>query len=323
MFHTPVKNNALLDIMPLPTTPVPIDTLTQASSFDGASTSQSSSQPPQNDQRAISRVSVRPPPFWRENPALWFKQLESQFITSGITVSDTKFHTAVSALDTAVISQVSDLIMNPPAEGKYELLKQRLQERFADSEEQRFRKLLGNLDLGDRKPSHLWREMRELAGNNNLNEHILKSLWMQRLPTQSQAILSAEEGNTDRLLILADRIHDIFGAREVNAASAQEMQSPARQSPATQQTLIEQLTKNVGQLTKQIAAFTSNNQNQKPKARARSVSRSADKRSTDSRSSNSRTPSKETHANCWYHHRYGKDARKCIAPCKFNDVSEN
>lgn len=279
--------------------------------------------PPQNDHddlRRIARISVRPPPFWRENPALWFKQLESQFITNGITASDTKFHIAVSALDTAVISQVSDLVMNPPAQGKYELLKQRLQERFADSEEQRFRKLLSSVDLGDRKPSHLWREMRELAGNNNFNEQVLRSLWMQRLPTQSQAILSAEEGNMERILTLAYRIHEIFGSRQVAAVSVQApptltpKSSNNQQSPSSQQCAITQLCEQVSHLTTHIAELTGNSTNHSSRGRSRSTNRSE------------RTPSrgKTPHPNCWYHHRYGKDAKKCIKPCAYNNSpSEN
>ncbi|GFW60040.1 hypothetical protein TNCV_4864951 [Trichonephila clavipes] len=35
----------------------------------------------------IARVSVKVPPFWRGNPAIWFAQLEFLFINSGITQS--------------------------------------------------------------------------------------------------------------------------------------------------------------------------------------------------------------------------------------------
>lgn len=271
--------------------------------------SQQQQQPAQeiaNDFQQVARISVRPPPFWRENPALWFKQLESQFITNGITASDTKFHTAVSALDTAVIAQVSDVVMNPPVNGKYELLKQRLQERFADSEEQRFRKLIGDVHLGDKKPSHLWREMRELAGNNNYNEQMLRSLWMQRLPTQSQAILSAEDGNIDRMLTLADRVHEIFGTQSINAVAISHSPPPPPQLSA-----IEKLCEQVSQLTTQVAALSSrqNHHTTTYKPRSRSASRS------DDRSSRSNTPTATQL--CWYHRRFGIDANKCISPCNY------
>lgn len=44
--------------------------------------------PPANrqdiEQPNISRLSVKSPPFWKQNPQLWFCQIEGQFATSGI-----------------------------------------------------------------------------------------------------------------------------------------------------------------------------------------------------------------------------------------------
>lgn len=319
MLHrTPVKNT-LFDAMQDPPTMSAQTTASTADPTSSPSGSGSTQTRPQqqnhhelDDARQISRISVRPPPFWRENPALWFKQLESQFFTNGITVSETKFHIAVSALDTAIISQVSDIVMNPPLHEKYEQLKRSLQERFADSEEQRFRKLLGNLALGDKKPSHLWREMRELAGAN-YNEQMLRSLWMQRLPTQSQAILSAEVGAIERLLTLADRIHNIFGASEVNALTNQAPQpSSFSQNSSLRQGEFVELRDQIDQLTKQVASLTANKHHHRNRNRSRSATRS----------SRSKTPQTSTHKYCWYHHRFGNDATKCVSPCEFV-VSEN
>lgn len=160
----------------------------------------------------IARVAVRAPPFWKENPALWFRQLESQFFMNNIVSSETKYHIAVAALDTSVINQVSDVVMNPPAAQMYETLKDRLQERFAESDERRFKRLLNNIELGDKRPSHLWREMRELAGNR-LTDEFLRSLWLQRLPSQAQAILSSDDGDIPRLLTTADRIIEVLDVR--------------------------------------------------------------------------------------------------------------
>lgn len=165
--------------------------------------------PPAVAQQYISRVAVRAPPFWKENPALWFRQLESQFFMNGIVSSETKFHIAVAALDTEIINQVSDVVMHPPtANLMYESLKSRLQERFAESEERRFKKMLNKIEMGDKKPSRLWREMRELAGAG-IRDDFLLSLWLQRLPAQIQAILSTADGDVTRLLTMADRIHEV------------------------------------------------------------------------------------------------------------------
>jgi hypothetical protein len=47
----------------------------------------------------VDRVTVRVPPFWSNEPALWFSQLESQLALANVTADITKFHYVVSNLD--------------------------------------------------------------------------------------------------------------------------------------------------------------------------------------------------------------------------------
>ncbi|GBN16797.1 hypothetical protein AVEN_6293-1 [Araneus ventricosus] len=137
----------------------------------------------------VSRIAVKVPPFWRENPAIWFSRLESQFITSGIVQDSTKYHIVVASVETEILSQVSDIITSPPNDDMYKKLKERLINMFSDSEERRLKKLLQDVELGDKRPSMLLRQMRDLAGNR-VGDELLRSLWLQRLPTQMQAILT-------------------------------------------------------------------------------------------------------------------------------------
>lgn len=263
--------------------------------------------PSASGQQQIARISMRAPPFWKENPALWFIQLESQFVTNNITQSETKYHIAVAALETSIINQVSDVVLRPPAKEKYETLKNRLQERFAESEERRFKKLLGNIDLGDKLPSHLWREMRELAGEA-FDDDLLKTLWLKRLQPQTQAILSTSNENMTRLIAMADKIHEVIDNREVNAIS----QHPATPSPmmtSHKKTDFEMLCAQVSELTKQVAALTTSNG-----SRGRSQGRYQERTSSRSRQ---RSSSRQKRGQCWYHDRFGREAKKCLAPCSF------
>lgn len=257
-------------------------------------------------QLQIARISMRAPPFWKENPALWFLQLESQFITNGITSSDTKYHIAVAALETAIINQVSDVVLRPPPTHKYETLKTRLQERFAESEERRFKKLLGNIDLGDRLPSHLWREMRELAGEA-FDEDLLKSLWLKRLQPHAQAILSTSNENIARLLTMADKIHEVIDTRDVHsiAINSANLQPLATQSPKSD---FEKLCAQVSELTRQVSALsTSRNSRTRERSTSRYRQRSSSRHYKQGQ--------------CWYHDQFGPAAKKCLQPCSFK--SEN
>ncbi|XP_066585417.1 uncharacterized protein [Prorops nasuta] len=118
---------------------------------------------PINARGAIERVSVKLPQFCRDKPVIWFIQMEAQFATCGISQDLTQFHHAIQALDGTVLSEVSETVINPPAEGKYDTLKKKVLEEFQVSEEKRLRSLLNQTDLGNQRPSKMLRTMRELA----------------------------------------------------------------------------------------------------------------------------------------------------------------
>lgn len=123
----------------------------------------------------VGRISIRPPQFTREKPAIWFIQMEAQFATNGITQDLTKFYHAVQALDAAVLSQVSDIITNSPENGKYEALKAKILREFQDSEKKRLKTLLNRTELGDQRPSRLLKHIRDLA-EGRIPDEVLKSL---------------------------------------------------------------------------------------------------------------------------------------------------
>ena len=61
----------------------------------------------------IARISIKIPPFWHSHPELWSALIESQFATASITMKQTKYH-IVATIDSTILSQVSDIILNMP-----------------------------------------------------------------------------------------------------------------------------------------------------------------------------------------------------------------
>ena len=239
-----------------------------------------------------TRVSLRIPPFWKVNPHLWFCQVEAQFAMNSIVAEKRKYHAVVASIESEILSQVSDVILNPPETEEYTTLKRCLLERFADSEEQRLKRLITDLDLGDKRPSHLLREMKELAGPH-VNEGMVKSLWLQRLPQQAQAILSCSSEGLDKLSTLADKISEVTRPTEVYGIS-----NSGEVNPLQVQIL---------ELTKKVSELCNN--------RGRSTNKSRSK---------SRSFSKSNEKNiCWYHRKFNEKASKCISPCAFNKSSKN
>lgn len=129
--------------------------------------------------------SVRLPTFWKNRPRLWFIHLESEFNAYRVRSDDARYNAIVRHLDEEVMIAVADILEAPPATGKYDSLKKHLIKRFIDSQEKQLRTLLRGIELGDKKPSQLLREMKTLAGAE-ATEGLLRTLWLQRLPARIQ-----------------------------------------------------------------------------------------------------------------------------------------
>ncbi|KAJ3665825.1 hypothetical protein Zmor_001295 [Zophobas morio] len=91
-------------------------------------------------------------------------------------------------------------------------------------EEKQLRKLINEMELGDRQPSQLFREMKALAGQQ-MNSEVVKTLWLQRLPPHVQLVLSASEGvPLEKMAEIADKLAEIHRsnamASSINAIGA-------------------------------------------------------------------------------------------------------
>ncbi|XP_046405293.1 uncharacterized protein LOC124170542 [Ischnura elegans] len=252
----------------------------------------------------VDRVSVRVPPFWPEKPALWFSELECQFNVSGITRDATKFWVVISNLENRYVIEVGDVVTNPPAEGKYERIKEELIHRLSVSQEKRIRQLLEHEVLEDRRSSQFLRHLRGLAGVS-VPDDFLRSLWTGSLPPHLQVIVTAQEKmDLNSLADLANRVHDATPQPQVAAASA---------APAPAYDVMVRLIFRVAELTKQVAALTTSQAAGGPYYRRRWSSRSNSRH-------NSRSSS-PSHANtprlCWYHWKFGVSANKSQQACTF------
>lgn len=251
----------------------------------------------------IERVTVKPPLFWEKSPALWFSVVEAQFETSNITRDATKYFQVLQSLDQNTLTKVEDVVLAPPELDKYGTLKKAIIDRLTDSENQKFQKLIRELELGDKKPSQLLREMKSLSGTQ-FSEEIIKKLWIQRLPHQAQVILAVSSEPIDRLSLLADKILETY-ANQPNVF-ALDSGSTSKNDPFSAFT--SELRAEISELKNEFHDFK----------RSRSTSRF-----DSSNRSRSKSNSKKEHSLCWYHYRFRGKASKCIKPCAFVNNSKD
>ncbi|GFU94083.1 alcohol dehydrogenase class-3 chain L [Trichonephila clavipes] len=164
--------------------------------------------------------------------------------------------------------------------------------------------------LGDEKPSHLLRKMKELS-NGQLQDDFLQSLWLQRMPPHIQTVLSASSEPLDKLAIIADKVSEVVGASSTICA-ATTVPPPSQSSSCSAQPTMDSLARQIQELSLQVAELT----------RERNSSRHQ-RYSSDRRRSHSRSRSVNRGSGiCYYHRRYKEQARKCVSPCAFVQKNE-
>lgn len=238
----------------------------------------------------VSKVACKPPPFWETNPELWFTQIESQFVISGITVDNTKYHTVIASLDSKVLTCVADLVRSPPSENKYSTLKERILNSYCKSETARLKLLLQDLQLDDKRPSQLLLEMRNLAANK-LADDILRSLWLQRLPLSMQQILSVSKEDLNCLAKIADKINEVSGNVSSVEISCKDVSLQSLKNE------ILTLKNEVSRLSRLMTRNTTRRQKSRSNSNPRSISTVL----------------------CWYHRRYAEKASKCVGKCNYSE----
>ena len=113
----------------------------------------------------------------------------------------------IANLQAKHVEEIKDIIENPPEKDQYKAVKAGLIKRLSDSSSTRIRKLLEGEEIGDRTSTQFVRNLKTLAGSD-INEDILRNLWLTRLPVSAQHVLAPITEKS--LSVMADRIHEIL-----------------------------------------------------------------------------------------------------------------
>jgi len=232
------------------------------------------------------------PEFIPEDPEFWLAQLESQFSNMSIRSESRKFSYLVAALPRTLAPDVRDIVLRPPEINPYTTLKEALLQRTAMSEERRIRNLLDGVQMDDRSPTQLLRHMRQLAGQNVISDSVLRQLWLKRLPEKVQSVVSifSTKCTLDELAEGADRAME-------NTSTIAPITATSSQSE------IESLRADINNLRAEIKYMRQGRRRSSSRGQRRPVSRDKSKE---------RPP-----GICWYHYRFGDQARKCQKPCRY------
>ncbi|CAN7937515.1 unnamed protein product, partial [Ixodes hexagonus] len=249
------------------------------------------------------------PPFWPKNPTVWLMQVEAQFRLRHITSQKTRYLHIVSSLPANVADELADILATPDPVSPFDQLKAAILDRKTEFEHSRLQQLITTEELGDRRPSQLLLRMRQLLGaqNQDPNNHLLRELFLQRLPSTMLPVLAAaEDMSLDKLAELADRVTDYSRSPGVSAGAHR---LPTITPEVSRLSRLEDCTE---VLIRQLATLAPlsgrRRQRSHPHQGSRSHTRSVEHPAPNTGQVDS------TSGICWYHRTYEHTARKCRQP---------
>ncbi|XP_022826398.1 uncharacterized protein LOC111356326 [Spodoptera litura] len=255
---------------------------------------------PPADVLAIS-IASRIPDFWGDQPRVWFIRVEAVLAPQKLG-DDAKFDLVVSKLPKDVIMQLSDFLTKPPETGKFLALKTKLFTLLEDSKTRQIEKLIGEMELGDQKPSQLLHRMRDLA-RDKIPDDTLRVLWQGHLPSTVRAVLVVSETkDLDNLAVIADNVAEATRMNQVSAVGQKPTAHEQPEDSVTIATIAAELAKMNARLTNMERSRSRMRQDG---YRHRQASRSSSRR---------RVPGAANRL-CSYHFRYRHRAHRCIPPC--------
>jgi len=151
---------------------------------------------------SVSHLSVKPPVFYTKSPEMWFKRMESQFVLSRITNSETKYHYIMAALPEDVSM---NLVLDDSTD--YDALKQAVLNSLKANKHELITQALATVELGDKKPTQVVLEMKRRFSEVGIpaDDTILKSRLLTALPHSIRAALVGHENETlDKYASIAD-----------------------------------------------------------------------------------------------------------------------
>ena len=229
------------------------------------------------------------PAFTPTDAAPWFQRVEALFRLRNVTASAKKADFVIGALPADIFSMISRWLASRGTEViLYEDIKTEIILQCEPTPEEKSQKILEllRMPLGDQRPSAALRELRTLstvlrADGTTADLDLVRVLWMLRLPQDIRTLITdfAERSDKD-LMKMADSLRGTsrLSTATTTAAAAQD-----------------------AEMTDEDDSYVMAAQQRRP------------------RSSNQRpVPDVSQRTLCYFHKRFGRDAKNCRPPCYYS-----
>jgi len=157
---------------------------------------------PSANVEVASFTHVRLPGFWHNSPTQWFTHADAMFANKRIRSDLSRVNHVLEALDEDGVLTIADLL---GSDAMYESIRQRLAAAYSVPQATRFQRMIQPGGMGDRAPSRLLLDMREIYPDGMTDSSLL-AFWLNKLPPPVHTVITGLIGSVDFLAERADRV---------------------------------------------------------------------------------------------------------------------
>ena len=121
----------------------------------------------------INVLTLAVSPFQDIDPEVWFAVFELELTNRNIVTDSAKFSQLIPRLPKDTLLLIKHVLLDPKSNSRYENVKQIVLKAVRPSERARLEQLCGKLQLEDKRPSLLLREMQQLIKTTYMHDSLL------------------------------------------------------------------------------------------------------------------------------------------------------
>lgn len=232
----------------------------------------------------VNSTNLRLPNIWHKDITLWFLRVESEFNTARITSQVKKFDHLLKALDEETALKVKSSLYPQPATNPYDVLKTAVIAACGTTRAEKISKF-HTIQLGDLRPSHLLQRMGDLSVAP-IDSELFRDAFLSKLPQAIRLLLISVPGTIQDIAERADIL-----VADLQAQPPGPSISAVVDNVSTFETEINALYRKYG-MQKQATTATAT----KPNVAV---------------------------GPCFFHKKFGAEARKCRPPCSVGPGKAN
>jgi len=219
----------------------------------------------------------------------------------------------IMKLPVKIIKQITNEIEQlKKSKNPLDLLRKTLIEKFTNTSRNILNSCIEDTSLGDRKPSEIYRSLKQKLNQIEKNSEITKTFFLRSLPDNIRIQLATATTNSgEELAALADRIHAETNL-EVN-----HVHNKNKNEIHENQNVLTEISKQLENFNTQFKTLEQRLNN----LEVASSRTSNSQRTTDRRANTNTTSNQNKIGLCWYHENFGNKAYRCQEPCNFKTLN--